>query len=243
MSKQFNPPWRKLLLLGSAVVIIIVIVGAGIVLTTPQPTKLYVANKAPSFTLVDQNNDTVTLNNYLGKVLVMDFIYTHCPNYPNGTLGECSTETANMNNMLTNLLQMGYTSNDFHFISVSIDWKFDNVSIMKAYGEDRAEGQFQYWSFLSGSQTQIKNITSSYHIEADYENTTTNLNQTVPLVTTQPSVNNNLSYMRHSLLVYLIDKNGSIRVLENGKNQLYWITGTTWSPKEVAKQVSALIKE
>ena len=242
MSNQFNLPWRKLLLLGSAVVIIVLIVGAGIVLTAPTPMKFIKYQKAAPFTLIDQNNNTMTLNNYLGKVLVMDFIYTHCPN-PNGTLGECSTETANMNNMLTDLLQMGYTTNDFHFISISFDWKFDNVSVMKAYGENRAEGQFQYWSFLSGSQAQVKNATTGYHIDAEYFNTTNNLNQTVPLVTAQPSVNNTVEYMGHSLMVYLIDKTGYIRILEGNKGELFPVSGSTWSPKEVVKQVVALIKE
>lgn len=241
MSKQINPIWKKYLIIGSGILIIAIIIGEAIVLTTPQPLDMMIYKKAPDFNLVDQNNNNVTLNTYLGKVLMIDFIYTHCPN-PNGTLGECSTETANMNNLLTILINKSFTSSEFHFISVSVDWKFDNVSTMYAYGMDRAEGRFQYWSFLSGNQAQITSIASNYSIVADYENTTIN-NSTVPLQSTQPSINNTIEYMSHTLMAYLIDKNGDIRMLKSSTGTIFPISGTTWIPSDVANQIITLINE
>ena len=241
MSKPTGYAWQKYLLIIFSAVMIVIIVAAGITLITPQPTTLIVYKKAPSFTLTDENNNNVTLNTFLGKTLIMDFIYTHCPN-PNGTLGECSTETVKMGTLLSDLMNMGYTGNDFHLISISIDWKFDNVSTMKAYGQDRGEGQFQYWSFLSGTKSQIENISKGYYIEADYINTTNTFNQTVPVVT-QPIVNNTVEYMSHSLMVYLIDKHGYIRIPKDKQGTLLPITGTDWLAKNVAKYVSQLIKE
>ena len=35
--------------------------------------------KVPSFSLIDQNGKTVSLSDFEGKVVVVDFIYTRCP--------------------------------------------------------------------------------------------------------------------------------------------------------------------
>ncbi len=233
MSKRLSTSWKKYSIIAFAGVLIVIVVGAGIVLSTPQPIKFKNIGKASPFTLVDQNNNTVTLNNYLGKTLILDFIYTHCPN-PNGTLGECSTETLKMNTLLGDLTHMGYTSKDFHMISISIDWKYDNVSTMLAYGKDRAEGQFQYWSFLSGNQQQVENATKGYYITADYNNVTNGF---------QPTVNNSVEYMSHSLMVYLIDKNGNIELPIDSHGSFYEINNLSWKASDVAKLVSALIKQ
>lgn len=242
MSQQSGPPLRFLMIIGAAF-IIVVIVGASFVFIKPPAQKmtLIIDKKAPYFTAVDEFNNNVSLDNYTGKVLMIDFIYTHCPN-PNGTNGECSTETANMNTLLTLLQQKGYTSNDFHFISVSIDWKFDNVTTMYNYGYDRAEHQFQYWSFLSGNEQQINNITSGYDVVAQYDNTTIN-NTTVPVITTQPSVNNSIEYMTHSVEAYLIDRNGYIRMYKDSSGQIFPITTSNWNPKDILKQMVTLLNE
>ena len=239
MSSHLSKYWKIFIISGSAVLLIAIIVVAGLVFFTPKQPFLAKGWKAKSFTLVNENNQTVTLNNYSGKVLIMDFIYTHCPNL-NGTLGECSTETLKMNTLLADLLNMGYNANQFHLISISFDWKFDNVTTMRAYGMDRAEGQFKYWSFLSGNEQQVNNVTSGYYITAYYENQT---NSSTPIQTTTPPANNQVEYMGHSIIVYLIDKHGYIRFQKDSQGTLETISGTNWLASDVAKLVSVLINE
>ena len=36
-------------------------------------------NPAPAFVLIDQHGETVNLSQFEGKVVVMTFVYTHCP--------------------------------------------------------------------------------------------------------------------------------------------------------------------
>lgn len=233
--------WKAYLLMIFSGVLIVIIIGAVLVMNAPQPVRFKNIGKAAPFTLQDQNNNTVTLNNYTGKVLIMDFIYTHCPN-PNGTLGECSTETLKMNTLMGDLINMGYNSSDFHLISISFDWKFDNASTMLAYGKDRAEGKFQYWSFLSGNEQEVNNATAGYHISAVYNNVTNSLNQTVPEVT-QPATNNLVEYMTHSLQVIIINKNGDIEVPLDSHGTMTLINNIYWKASDVANIVSTLINQ
>ena len=36
-------------------------------------------NPAPAFILIDQHGETVNLSQFEGKIVVMTFVYTHCP--------------------------------------------------------------------------------------------------------------------------------------------------------------------
>ena len=239
MSKKLTQYWKYFAVGVSAILIIGILIIAGLFVFTPQQPTLTVAWKAAPFTLVNQDNQTVTLNSYLGKVLIISFIYTHCPN-PNGTLGECSTITLKMNTMLTDLQNMGYNANQFHLLSISFDWKFDNVSTMKAYGQDRGEGQFNYWSFLSGNEQQVNNVTKGYYVTANYDNQT---NSTTPVQTTPPPTDNQIEYMTHSEIVYLVDKQGNIRIAKDSQGTLQLVDGITWSASTVAQYVRQLINE
>lgn len=218
---------KRIILIGSALLILVVIVAADIVITTPPAISLQNEGPAGNFNLVDQNNTNVTLNTYLGKVLVIDFIYTHCPD-------ACPIETARMNDLMTKLLNANYTSNDFHFLSISFDWKFDNHSTMKAYGLDRAEGRFQYWSFLSGTKNNTEQATKEYGVWDIYTNSTDPNGQIPPSTVNPPLTNNTVDYMTHDLVLTIVDSHGIVRES---------IPGSNWPLNTVFKDVSYLIKQ
>ena len=207
--KTFN---GRMIVLMSGLLIIVIVIGAGLVLSMKTSVQLQDYGPTANFSLVDQNNEFITLDNFSGKVLVIDFIYSHCHDV-------CPLETSKMNNLLAKILDSGYSSSEFHFITISFDWKFDNASTLKNYALDRAEGQFDYWSFLSGTQTQIQNVTSQYGVYADYVNTTVN-NTTVPIMTTQPGDHNMVDYMVHNQVVTIVDKQGIRRSVYNGPDWL-----------------------
>ena len=216
---------NKLFLAVVGVGIILIVIASAFILTYQQPVKLANLGSASNFKLVDQDNNNVTLNNYTGKVLVIDFIYSHCTDM-------CPIETAKMNTLLTQLQNAGYTSDQFHFISISFDYKFDNATTMKAYATDRAEGQFQYWSFLSGTKDNVLNVTKAYGNYGYYLNTTVN-NTTVPVMTSQPLANNTIDYMTHNLVLTIIDSQGIRRDA---------IVGAGWPSNDVFKIIKTLIK-
>ena len=66
---------------------------------------------APDFTLTDQNGNNVSLSDSDGKVVVVGFTYTHCPDV-------CLVVEANMNFVKS---QLGDDASNVAFISISID--------------------------------------------------------------------------------------------------------------------------
>ena len=247
MSKPLLSPEGKIFAIVFGFVVIVIIIGAGVVLTSPQPIKFDNYGQAPNFTLLNQDNKTVTLDTYNGiDVLIVNFIYTHCPDYENGTLGTCSLETAKMNTVMGSLINKGYNNTQFHIISISFDYLFDNVSTMKAYGLERGEGKFDYWSFLTGNKEQTQNVTQAYGVYAEYfndtENTTTTtaaaanayslVNTNTDLGKIQSLAHNDTNGWSHTSVVWVIDKN---------RDKRQYHTGTDWLSSDVVKEVEQLI--
>jgi cytochrome oxidase Cu insertion factor (SCO1/SenC/PrrC family) len=237
VSKITDAKDKQFLIIISALGVIIIIIGASVILSQPIPIQFDDYGKAPNFNLKDENNNDVTLETYKDNgVLVISFIYTLCPDNEDHTPGECSIETAKMNTLLGKLLELGYNEFQFHLLSISFDWKNDNATTMKAYGQERASSNFKYWSFLSGNQTEVEKTTLAYGVNAGYSN------ETIPLAANKliqknekiTTINHNTTAgMYHSSVVWIIDNN---RV-----KRMYHL-GTDWLASEVVKEVEALIK-
>ena len=69
-------------------------------------------SKAPDFTLLDLNNQVVSLSDYKGKVVFLNFFATYCP--------PCRAEILDLVN-----LQKRYASKGFSTIGVSVDLDWD----------------------------------------------------------------------------------------------------------------------
>ena len=81
--------------------------------------------EAPDFTLFDQNGELFTLSEYEGKVVVVAFIYTSCPDI-------CLIISANLDYIDQNL--DGY-SDEVVIISVTIDPARDTISHLAEWTE------------------------------------------------------------------------------------------------------------
>lgn len=246
MSKKSILSGNKLTMSIMGIGFIIIMIGSVFILTQQQPTVQFVNyGTAPNFSLQDQDNKSVTINSYNNSdILIVYFMYTHCPDYPNGTLGTCSLETAKMNTFMQGMIDAGYNNSHFHIISISFDYLYDNPHIMKEYGMDRAEGNFKYWSFLSGSKEQTENATKAYGVYAEYFNeTTVNTTSTttfsyktknnLPVINSVDKIaHNSSSGWSHTSVMWLIDKNRDLRLLN---------TGSEWTSNQLLREVQALI--
>jgi protein SCO1/2 len=163
-----------------------------IVINQPPPP-LPIIRQAGNFNLQNEDNITVTLANFTGKVLLIDFIYTNCPD-PNF----CPLSTFKMSEVQNILLSKGFSQNDFHLLSISFDYIYDGPIQMKAYGENN-QANFSVWSFLSGNKTQIDEVTAAYGVASYIQNTS------------------NTSNIIHSMKFSLIDTLERIRY-ENSRN-------------------------
>ena len=109
--------------------------------------KVLIGLKMPSFSLIDQAGRTVSLADFLGKVVVVDFIYTRCP-LPD----VCPRLSANFASASKKL-----RGRDVEFLSITIDPQYDTPTVLSEYAR-RWQADGESWRFLTGTQQQIQEV-------------------------------------------------------------------------------------
>lgn len=94
--------------------------------------------RAPDFELTAQDGRTMRRSDLLGKVWVVDFIFTRCP-------GPCPRMTRQLAALLERIPQ----SDPVRFVSISIDPSFDTPQVLAEYAR-RFQADQSRWHFLSG---------------------------------------------------------------------------------------------
>ena len=111
--------------------------------------------EAPDFVLFDQNGDLFRFSDHEGKVIVVAFIYTSCPDI-------CLIISANMHYVKENL---GTYSEDVVFVSVTIDPARDTVEHLSEWTE-----QMGYdWYHLTDSARALRDVYSDWNVVVDNE--------------------------------------------------------------------------
>lgn len=146
-----------------------------------------VDHKIPKFQLINQNGDTITNNDYTGKIYIADFFFTTCP-------GICPKLTKHMK-----ILEDLYSNNDqIKFLSHTVMPWHDSVSVLNEYGK-RHDIESEKWNLVTGEKEEIYRVArDGYFADNSFK--------------AQESVNEFI----HTENFYLIDKNGKIRGVYNG---------------------------
>lgn len=144
--------------------------------------ELYGENKkVPDFQFVNQNGDTISNKDYMGKVYVVEFFFTTCPSI-------CPI----MNKNLVEVEKELGENEDFGIVSISIDPAHDTPEVLKEYAENY-EIDNPNWNFLTGDKEDIYTLANKgFGIFA-------NTDETVP------------GGFAHSGLFALIDREGYVR--------------------------------
>ena len=109
---------------------------------------------APAFDLIDQDGAPVSLSDFAGKIVLLDFIYTHCP-------GPCPILTgihASVQSEIADALR-----DRIRFVSISLDPERDTPEAMKAYAIARG-ADLDGWSFLTGEPAVVDEVVRSYGV-------------------------------------------------------------------------------
>ncbi len=108
-------------------------------------------HQAKNISLINQLGDTVTLEQLKGKVLVMDFFFTHC-----GSI--CPALTRNMKKLQDAIKRqdnMKYADTNFvQLLSFSVDPERDSVPVIKKYA-DKYGVNHDIWWMLTGPKKTI----------------------------------------------------------------------------------------
>jgi len=108
-------------------------------------------HRLPEFSLTNQLGQKVSWKDIHGKVVVLDFFFTHCPTI-------CPTLTKSMKRFqdgVTNSKRVGDKTPDFlHLISLSIDPERDSTERLKMWA-DRFQVNPDQWWLLTGPKKAI----------------------------------------------------------------------------------------
>jgi len=115
--------------------------------------QLPILYEAPDFTLTNQDNLEIELSDFRDKVVVLDFIYTRCPD----VCGEMSFRLQGVWHQLDEALRQ-----DIVLVSVSFDLH-DTPVVLKKYANI---WDVPGWQFLSGTEGQISQVKNDYGVIA-----------------------------------------------------------------------------
>lgn len=107
-------------------------------------------HKIPSFEFTNQDSVLIDQSFFDGSVYIANFFFTHCPSI-------CPT-------MQRNLLEVyqAYLGDDrVKFLSHSIDFKYDQPSVLKNYA-NRLGVQNDQWQFVTGTKAAIYGMAEHY---------------------------------------------------------------------------------
>ncbi|MCE2464071.1 MAG: SCO family protein [Dehalococcoidia bacterium] len=124
-----------------------------------QGTELDSPDVAPPFRLVNQFGDSVGLSDMAGKVVVLTFLYTNCPD-----ICPLTTETLRRAHTI-----LGNDSNQIEMVAISVDPQRDSVESAYQYSDER--DMLNRWHYLVGNEEQLEPIWKSYWLDPIQETT------------------------------------------------------------------------
>ncbi|WP_034044063.1 SCO family protein [Wocania ichthyoenteri] len=95
------------------------------------------------FTLINQNGDTITQNEYKDKIYVADFFFTRCPSI-------CPI----MSNNMAKIQQTFIKNNDVMLLSLSVTPTIDSVSVLREYANNKGVIDSK-WNITTGNKKHI----------------------------------------------------------------------------------------
>lgn len=137
----------------------------------------------PDFTLTDQNGEPIRLSDLRGKVALLYFGYTHCPDF-------CPTTLADFKRVKA---ELGAEAEQVAFVLVSVDGSRDTPDVMSEY-----LNQFDP-SFvgMTGDEEAVEQIGADYGLHAEK----------------LPGANAEEYMVDHAANVYLIDQTGRLTTI------------------------------
>jgi protein SCO1/2 len=109
---------------------------------------------APEFTLTDQNGKKVSLKDYRGKLVLINFIYTNCE-------GTCPPLVLKFKEIQLDLKDK--FKKQTALISITVDPERDKAEVFKRYAENQM-ADTSFWTFLTGSQAEIDKVLRDYQV-------------------------------------------------------------------------------
>ncbi|MBI5044155.1 MAG: SCO family protein [Nitrospirae bacterium] len=109
---------------------------------------------APDFSLTDQNGKKVSLKDFNGKLVLINFIYTNCKSTCPPLLLKFKEIQLDLKDEFKKQITL---------LSVSFDTEKDTPEALKKFAETQGADP-SLWRFLTGSQAEIDKVLRDYHV-------------------------------------------------------------------------------
>ena len=109
----------------------------------------------PEFKLMDQNGNSVTKQDFLGKTVVLTFTYVNCID-PNA----CPILLGNFSHLQQDLKSNRSKTDNLLLVSISLDPENDKPEIMKEHAK-KMNFDLSYLKMLTGDKKQIQNLANT----------------------------------------------------------------------------------
>ncbi len=116
-------------------------------------TTLDSSDIAPPFELRDQFGDAVALSDMAGKVVVLTFLYTSCPD-----VCPLTTETLRRTHIL-----LGDDASRVRMVAISVDPQRDSMERIYEYSDDT--DMLDKWHFLVGNEEELERVWTAYWLD------------------------------------------------------------------------------
>lgn len=174
---------------------------------------------------LDQNGTTRHLEELKGKVFVVSYLYTTCPQGCAGVAEEMDK------------LQKEFGNDpNFHLLSISLDAEHDRPEVLKAWLDQKKFGGDNWWFLTSpdGKGEAIREwMTKTFRIAAR-------------LKKPEDIAKNPADKFEHQLVMVLVDGRGNIRT-PTETDMVYWPFHEAfdygWYPRPIREDVAKLLKE
>lgn len=129
----------------------------------PTPTKqkandyhrVPMGEPAPSFNLINQDNQPITMVSLKGKAVLLTFIYTHCPDICPATLNKFQSIASQLSVQEREQLAI---------VAITLDPERDSAEHLREYGRFFSGGD-KGWYFLTGERSRLEQIWQAYEIQ------------------------------------------------------------------------------
>lgn len=175
--------------------------------------------EAPGFNLTNQHGEPVSLPDFEGKVVVVAFVYTHCPDV-------CPVISSNLAWVDANL---GDYSDEVILLSVTIDPARDTVSLLANWTETRGYD----WDHLTGNHTELELMWEAWHVGVDDEHIENSTSSEEAGNESEDGLHDDYT-LGHSIVTFILDKDTRKRVA---------YSGTDWNIEEFLHDIQALADE
>jgi protein SCO1/2 len=171
---------------------------------------------APGFTLTDYRGDHVSLSDFRGKVVVLTFIYTNCPDV-------CPLTAENLRLAYERLSAKNQSR--VALVAITVDPERDSSAALKQFSVTHRLDANPHWFALRGERAELAPVWQSYGV--DPGQVVPHRDQSLVDAAGSPDTSDLLA---HTDAIFVIDRQGRERVLMR----------SNLAPADLAKNIEAL---